>query len=111
MDPLIEPDDPRRVRNRRPLRAFIRRVMRPAPRPPAESDIFTAARHVTGAIGAGTSPAYDALAEGGESLNRSLRENPLPPSTHISYRDATRHNIPVPFSERCIGDYREPEDS
>jgi len=111
MDPLIDPDDPRRVRSRRPLRAFIRRVMRPAPRPPAESDVFTAARHITGAVGAGTSPAYDALAEGGERLNRSLRENPLPPSTHISHRDATRHNIPVPLSERCIEDYRKPSDS
>ena len=65
MDPLIDPTDPRRVRNRRPVRAFIRRVMRPESRPPKESDIFTAARHVTGAIGAGTSPAYEALAEGG----------------------------------------------
>ena len=85
--------------------------MRPESRPPKESDIFTAARHVTGAIGAGTSPAYEALAEGGESLNRSLRKNPLPPSTHVSHRDATRHNLPVPLSERCIQDHRKPEDS
>ena len=84
--------------------------MQPVPRPPDESDIFTATRHVTGAIGAGTSPAYDALAKGGESLNRSLRENPLPPSTHISHRDATRHNIPVPLSERCLEDYRKSEE-
>lgn len=84
--------------------------MRPAARPRSESDIFTAARHVTGAIGAGTSPAYEALAEGGESLNRSLRENPLPPSTHISHRDSTRHNIPVPLSERCIEDYHKTTD-
>ena len=79
--------------------------MRPAAGPRPESDVFTAARHVTGAIGAGTSPAYDALASGGESLNRSLQKNPLPPSTHISHRDSTRHNIPVPLSERCIEDY------
>ena len=111
MDPLINPTDPRRVRNRRLVRAFIRRVMRPESRPPSESDIFTAARHVTGAIGAGTSPAYEALAEGGESLNRSLRKNPLPPSTHISHRDATRHNLPVPLSERCIEDHRKSADS
>ena len=111
MDPLIDPTDPRRVRNRRPIGAFIRRVMRPESRPPKGSDIFTAARHVTGAIGAGTSPVYEALAEGGESLNRSLRKNPLPPSTHVSHRDATRHNLPVPLSERCIQDHRKPEDS
>lgn len=110
MDPLIDADDPRRIGNRRRLRAFVRRVLHPKPRPPKESDIFTAARHVTGAIGAGTSPAYEALAEGGEQLNRSLRENPLPPSTHISHRDATRHNLPVPLSERCIEDYRKPTD-
>ncbi len=84
--------------------------MRPAPRTQSDSDIFTAARHVTGAIGAGTSPAYDALAEGGQSLNRSLRENPLPPSTHVSHRDSTRHNIPVPLSERCIEDYHKTPD-
>ena len=85
--------------------------MRPLPSRRSESDIFTAARHITGAIGAGTSPAYDALADGGESLNRSLRKNPLPPSTHISHRDATRHNLPVPVSERCIEDYRRSTDS
>lgn len=111
IDPLIDPIDPRRVGNRGRLRTFLRRVINPKPRPPKEADIFTAARHITGAIGAGTSPAYEALAKGGESLNRSLQENPLPPSTHISHRDATRHNLPVPLSERCIEDYRQPEDS
>ena len=106
IDPFSGPSDPRRAGSRSRLRVFIRRVMRPAGRPRPESDVFTAARHVIGAIGAGTSPAYDALAEGAESLNRSLRENPLPPSPHISHRDSTRHNIPVPLSERCIEDYR-----
>ncbi|MCQ3808051.1 MAG: hypothetical protein OXB92_02990 [Acidimicrobiaceae bacterium] len=110
MDPFSDPFAPRRVSNRRQLRAFIRRVMRPAARRRSEPDIFTAARHVTGAIGAGTSPAYDALAEGGERLNRSLRDDPLPPSTHISHRDSTRHNIPVPLSERCIEDYHKSAD-
>ena len=111
MDPLIDPLDPRRVGNRGLVRTFIRRVFHPEPRPHQESDIFTAARHITGALGANNSAAYEALAKGGESLNRSLRENPLPPSTHISHRDSTRHNLPVPLSERCIGDHRKPEDS
>ena len=111
MDPLIDPLDPRRVGNHGSIRTFLRRVFKPEPRPRQESDIFTAARHITGAIGAINSASYGALDKGGESLNRSLRENPLPPSTHISHRDATRHNLPVPLSERCIEDHRKPEDS
>ncbi len=102
--------DPRNTSSRGRLRTFIRRVLHPTHSPRPDSGIFTAARHVTGAIGAGTSPAYEALAEGGESLNRSLRKNPLPPSTHVSHRDATRHNIPVPLSERCIEDYHKTTD-
>lgn len=109
-DPLLSPSDPRITGKPKRIRAFIRRLMRPAARPAPDSDIFTAARHVTGAIGAGTSPAYEALAKGASSLNRSLRANPLPPSTHISHRDSTRHNIPVPLSERCIEDYRTSDD-
>lgn len=110
IDSSSDRSDPRPAGTRKRLGSFLRRVVRPVAAPRSEPDIFTAARHVTGAIGAGTSPAYDALARGGESLNRSLRKNPLPPSTHISHRDSTRHNIPVPLSERCIEDYHKTSD-
>lgn len=107
MKPQLEPSDPRLSPKRRPFRAFLRRLRKPPPHPRSDTDFFTATRHITGAIGAGTTPTFDALEKGADSLNRSLVEQPLPPSTHISHRDSVRHNVAVPISERCLEDFRE----
>ena len=47
------------------------------------------------------------MEEGADAYQRSF-EPRIPPSIHISHRDATRHNIPVPLQERMIEDWQNP---
>ena len=62
------------------------------------------ARDIAGATGWVRSNAWDKIAEGSEAYAKSFSPR-VPPSLHISHRDATRHNIPIPVPERCLEDY------
>ena len=63
-----------------------------------------AARDIAGATGWVRSNAWDKIAEGSEAYAKSFDPR-VPPSLHISHRDATRHNIPIPVPERCLEDF------
>ena len=62
------------------------------------------ARDIAGATGWVRSNAWDKIAEGSEAYAKSFDPR-VPPSLHISHRDATRHNIPMPVPERCLEDF------
>lgn len=66
---------------------------------------FRTVRHIVGPTGNMFSNGWDKMAEGGDAFNRSF-EPRIPPSLHISHRDSTRHNMPMPVSERCIEDWQ-----
>lgn len=67
-------------------------------------DIGRSARHIIGPTGNGFSNAWDVLAETGDSCLKSF-DRRIPPSIHVSERDRTRWNMPIPISERCIEDW------
>jgi hypothetical protein len=64
-------------------------------------------RHIVGPTGNMFSNGWKRMEEGAEAYQRSL-EPRIPPSIHISHRDATRHNVPVPLQERMIEDWQNP---
>ena len=64
-------------------------------------------RHIVGPTGNMFSNSWKRMEEGAEAYQRSL-EPRIPPSIHISHRDATRHNVPVPLQERMIEDWQNP---
>lgn len=48
---------------------------------------------------------WDQLDEKGDAYMRSF-DRRLPPSLHVSERDRTRANMPIPLVERCIEDWK-----
>ncbi len=66
---------------------------------------FRTVRHIVGPTGNMFSNGWDKMAEGGDAFNRSFEPH-IPASLHISHRDSTRYNMPMPVSERCIEDWQ-----
>jgi hypothetical protein len=67
-------------------------------------DIQKAARHIVGPTGAMFSNGWDELQDNQSAFLRSFDPR-VPPSVHVSERDLTRANMPVPLVERCIEDW------
>lgn len=61
-------------------------------------------RDITGPTGWVVSRSWDSVDKQGKAYNRSF-EPRVPPSLHISERDRTRYNLPIPIVERCIEDW------
>lgn len=68
-------------------------------------DNATAARDVTGPLGAPMSVAYDELERSSKAYMKSF-DRRLPPSIHISERDRIRHGDAIPMAERAIADWK-----
>lgn len=64
-------------------------------------------RDIVGPTGYMWSAGWTKAAEGSEAYTKSF-DRQLPPSTHISHRDATRANQAMPLAERCIEDWANP---
>ena len=75
-----------------------------------QSSIRRSARDIIGATGNGLSAAWDELERHGEAYAQSF-DRRLPPSLHISHRDAVRHQRAIPLVERCIEDWRQEPDT
>jgi hypothetical protein len=67
-------------------------------------DLYKATRHIVGPTGWMWSNGWDAMEHGKTDYLKSF-EPRVPPSIHISARDLTRNNMPVPLVERCIEDW------
>lgn len=63
-----------------------------------------AVHDVAGPLGIMFSSGWDALERGAEAFDRSFDPR-IPPSLHISHRDAQRLGQPMPLAERCIEDW------
>lgn len=78
-----------------------------------QSDLYKATREIVGPTGNMFSNGWDRMEEGRGAYLKSFDPR-IPPSIHISARDLTRSNMPVPLVERCIEDWdkdhRPPED-
>ncbi len=70
------------------------------------NSIRTSAREIIGPIGDLYSNAWKLLETDGDRYLESF-DRRVPPSLHISQRDRTRWNMPVPLPERCIEDWNE----
>ncbi len=68
------------------------------------NDIRRSAREITGPTGWVLSRHWKALDSHGEAYLKSFDPR-IPPSLHISQRDATRYNMPIPLVERCVEDW------
>ena len=68
---------------------------------------YRSVRHIVGPTGNMFSNGWKQMEKGATAYERSFDPR-IPPSIHISHRDATRHNIPVPLSERMIEDWQNP---
>lgn len=71
-------------------------------------DIRRSARDIIGPTGYNFSSAWDLLESEGPTYLESF-DRKIPPSLHISQRDRTRWNMPIPLVERCIEDWYVPE--
>ncbi len=69
-----------------------------------ENDIGRSARHIIGPTGAMYSNGWRYLERDGSKYLESF-DRRIPPSLHISQRDRTRFNMPIPLVERCIEDW------
>lgn len=75
-----------------------------------ESDLPRSARDVVGPTGWMWSKGWDAMAENTSAYVKSF-DPKVPPSIFISERERTRHNIPIPLSERMVAEHaKKPED-
>lgn len=68
------------------------------------NDIARSARDITGPIGWAHSPSWRKLESDGTAYLKSFDPR-VPPSLHISARDRSRHNLPIPLVERCVEDW------
>jgi hypothetical protein len=68
------------------------------------SDIYRTAREIAGPTGNIFSNGWQQLEDGQSAYVKSF-DRRLPPSLHISERDAVRAGRAMPMSERCIEDY------
>jgi len=69
-------------------------------------DISRSARHIIGPTGNAYSNAWDYLERDGATYLDSF-DRRVPPSLHISQRDRSRWNMPIPLAERCIEDWHD----
>lgn len=65
--------------------------------------MYRSARQIVGPTGNLFSGGWKAFESGREAYMRSFDPR-VPASVHVSARDRTRANIPVPLAERCIDD-------
>lgn len=70
------------------------------------SALSKSAREVVGPTGWMWSRGWDVMAEHQEAYAKSF-DRRLPPSTFVSERERSRHNIPIPLVERLIGEDRD----
>lgn len=68
------------------------------------SDLSRSARDVIGPTGWMWSRGWQTMADHSEAYVESF-DRRLPPSLFVSQRDRTRHQIAVPFVERCAEDW------
>lgn len=73
------------------------------------SDLSRSARDVIGPTGWMWSKGWDAMAENTSAYVRSF-DRRVPPSIFISERERTRHNIPIPLSERMVSEHASKSD-
>jgi len=71
--------------------------------------IRKATRDITGPTGWVVSGTWEQLDKKGDVYMKSF-DRRLPPSLHVSERDRTRANMPIPLVERCIEDWNDAED-
>ena len=70
---------------------------------------YASARDIVGPTGNLFSRGWDEFEQGHAAYIRSF-EPRVPPSIHISHRDMTRANVPIPLVERCLEDLTDNED-
>ncbi len=70
---------------------------------PTPDPHLRAARDIIGPTGNFFSAGWAQFEKSHTGYLRSF-EPRVPPSIHISHRDKTRANIPIPLSERCLDD-------
>lgn len=68
------------------------------------NDLQRSARDVVGPTGWMWSKGWDAMAENTSAYVKSF-DKKVPPSIFVSERERTRHNIPIPLSERMVADH------
>jgi hypothetical protein len=91
------------------LRAFLTEwKARRAGRKFVSHDIRRSARDIVGPTGDVFSNAWEHLEQQGGTYLESF-DRRIPPSLHVSERDRTRWNIPIPLVERCIEDWEPSE--
>lgn len=74
-----------------------------------ESDLPKSARDIVGPTGWMWSNGWDEMAKHQKAYVKSF-DRRLPPSTFVSERERTRHNIPIPLVERVISDHKKRDD-
>ncbi|MGD2059926.1 MAG: hypothetical protein PVF87_03605 [Acidimicrobiia bacterium] len=74
-----------------------------------ESDLPRSARDIVGPTGWMWSRGWDAMAEHSRAYVDSFNRK-IPPSIFVSERERTRHNIPIPLSERMISERHKRKD-
>lgn len=74
------------------------------------NDIGTSARHIVGPTGSMYSNGWQFLEQNGAKYLESFDPR-VPPSLHVSQRDRTRFNMPIPLVERCIEDWGSAEET
>jgi len=70
------------------------------------NDIYRSARDIAGPTGYGLSETWRHVEHRGQAYVQSF-DRRLPPSLHISERDAVRAGKAIPLAERCIEDYQQ----
>lgn len=68
-----------------------------------KSDLAMSAREIVGPTGWMWSRGWDLMAEHQKAYVKSF-DRRLPPSTFVSERERSRHNIPIPYVERMVGE-------
>jgi hypothetical protein len=74
------------------------------------NEITRPTRDIIGITGWAMSSSWERLDSDRAAYMRSFDPR-VPPSLHISARDRTRHNIPIPLVERGVEDWGKPDNS
>ncbi len=69
------------------------------------TNTFKPLRHIIGPTGYMAQNTVAPAMKGAAAFNKSFEPH-IPPSIHVSHRDAIRVNMAMPISERCIEDFR-----
>ena len=73
------------------------------------SDLSKSARDVVGPTGWMWSKGWDTMAENTGAYVKSF-DRKVPPSIFVSERERSRHNIPIPLSERMVAEHGKADD-